>query len=222
MHGAAFECCDPYRNFECRSWRIRRTKCARQKRNIRIVLQGFKLFRRDRRNKEVRVVSRPRGQRENVAVVRIDNHNCAAFGFCFQGLLREFLEVKIERGDNIVTGHRRRNQFLGSFPAIFVEREFVLAVLAREHFVERLFEPFASFGFGPERFVIINDAIRVASSFSSVTDDLPGQFPIGICADINRPHHHSGWQIVFDLFVLSLAEILPDLQWHNPTVAIMP
>src|SRR4029453_18298962 len=72
MNGAALECGDTYRDFECRSWRIRRTKCARQERNIRIVLQGFKLFRRDRRNKEVRVVSWPRRQPENVAVFRID------------------------------------------------------------------------------------------------------------------------------------------------------
>ena len=130
--------------------------------------------------------------------------------------------MKIKRGDNIVTRHWRRNQFLGSLPAIFIEREFVLAMLANEHFVERLLKSLASLGFGPKRFVIINDAVRVAPGFSSITDDLPGYSAIGIRAHINWPHNHSGWQIIFDLFVLRLAQILRDLQGHNPTVAIIP
>ena len=84
-------------------------------------------------------------------------------------------------------------------------------MFAREHVIECLLESFAPLGFGPERFVIVDNAVGIASSFSSVANDLPGQFSVGICAYIDRPYDHSGWQIVFDLFVFGLAQILRDL-----------
>ncbi len=62
------------------------------------------------------------------------------------------------------------------------------AVLAGEHFVECLLEAFASLGFGPKSFVIVDDAVRITAGLSAVTDDLPGQFSIRINANINRPH----------------------------------
>src|SRR5207244_12227170 len=104
----------------------------------------------------------------------------------------------------------RSDQFLGSLPTIFIEGEFVFAMLTCEHFVECLLEPLASFGFRPERFVIINDAIGISSGLTGVTDDLTGHFSVRISAHVDRAYNHALWRIIFDLFVLQLAEILLD------------
>src|SRR5439155_24166877 len=102
-----------------------------------------------------------------------------------------FLKVKIQSGDNVVTRRRRCDQSLGSFSAVFIEGEFVLAVLACEHFVKRLLESLAPLRFRPERFVVIDDAVGIASGLSCVTDHLAGEFSVRVSAHIDWPYDHA-------------------------------
>src|SRR6266480_7349410 len=75
---AAFQCRDADRNLEGRAGRVGRTKCAWQQRNPGIILQGLELFWRDRRNEKVWIVIWPRRSGENVAFVRIHDHDRTA------------------------------------------------------------------------------------------------------------------------------------------------
>ena len=117
------------------------------------------------------------------------------FAFASSAFSASFLQVQIERGDYVVSRHRRRNDFLRSFAAILVESQFVFAVLAGEHVVERLLEPFASLRFRPEHFVVVDDAVRIPAGLSGITNDLPGHLSVRISPDVNRTHHHSGRQL---------------------------
>ena len=63
---------------------------------------------------------------------------------------------------------------LGSLPTVLVEGELVLAVLTGEHGIECLLEAFASFRLGPEHFVVIDYAVRIAPGLAAVADDMSG------------------------------------------------
>ena len=93
-------------------------------------------------------------------------------------------------------------------------------MLAGEHVVKCLLESLATLGFWPERFVVINNTIRIASGLPSVTDYMAGNFFVRINAYVDWPHDRVQRQIIFYLVILLLAEILCDLQRHDPTVAI--
>ena len=181
----------------------------------------LKFLGRDGWNERVRIISRPRGYRQNVAVGWIDNHDGAAFGFRFERFFSELLQSQIQRRDDVVSGHRRFDQLLGSFAAVLVKRDFVFAVLASEHFVERLLEPVASFRFRPKRFMVVDDAVEIAACLSGVTDNLAGHFSIRINAHVDRAHNHAGRRIIFYLSVLQLAKILRDLHRHDSPVVVM-
>ncbi len=129
--------------------------------------------------------------------------------------------MQIKSGNDVVSGLRRRDQFLRRLLPVLVERKFVFTVLAGKHVVERLLESFASLGFGPDGFVIVDNAIRISSRFSGVTNNLTSNLSIRINPDVNRPDHHTGRQIIFDAFVLLWREILCDLKRHDSAVAVM-
>src|SRR5262249_48141569 len=133
----------------------------------------------------------------------------------------QFLKVQIKSGDHVVSGFRRRNEFLGCLPAVLVECEFVFAVLASEHLVKSLLESFAPLGFWPDRFVVIHNAIGISTGFSGITNNLSGDFSVRINPDVNRSHHHAGRQLVLYSIILLRREIWCDLKRHNSTVAVM-
>ena len=96
-----------------------------------------------------------------------------------------------ESGDHAVTRDRRCDQFLRRLPTIFIEGEFEFAMLAAQHLVERLLEPFPSFGFRPKRLVIVDDAVKIAACPPDIADDLPSYFTVRINPDVNRAQHGS-------------------------------
>ena len=77
-----------------------------------IVLQLLELRRRNGGNERVRIVGRPGGHREDVAVVRIDDDDRAALRFRFERFLRQFLQMQIERGDDGVVPARAASTIL--------------------------------------------------------------------------------------------------------------
>src|SRR4029077_3233293 len=113
------------------------------------------------------------------------------------------------------------NEFLRCFPAVLVEGQFVFAVLPGEHFVEGLFESFAPLCLRPDRFVVIDDAVRISARFSGVTNNLTGNLSVRINPDVNRTNHHSRRQLVPDSVVLLRREIMCNLKWHDAPVAVM-
>jgi hypothetical protein len=131
------------------------------------------------------------------------------------------LQVQIKSGHHVVSGLRRGNEFLRCFFAVLVERQFVFAVLAGKHVVERLFESFASLRLWPNRFVVIDNAVRIPARFSGVTNNVTGDLSVRIDSYVNRPHHHSGWQLVLDSVVFLRREIGCDLKRHDAPVAVM-
>ncbi len=129
--------------------------------------------------------------------------------------------MQVERGDNIVAGHRRRRDALGGFAAILVEGQFVFAMLAVEHGVEGLLKAFAPDRVRPEHFVIIDDTVWSAPRLSGVTDDLPGEFAVRINAQIHRPPRQAFGQTA-GLVVLFVAQVLRDLERQHAAVVVMP
>ena len=99
--------------------------------------------------------------------------------------------MKIESGDNRVSRHGRRHDFLRSLAAVLVERDFVFPVLAGQHLVEGLLETFPSLGFRPEHFVVVDDSVRIPASLPAIANDLSRDFPIGISAHIKRTQRDS-------------------------------
>ena len=174
------------------------------------------------RNEKIRIVGRPRSHRQNVALGWIDNHDGTAFCFGLQRFFCELLEPQIQRGDDIISGHRRFDHLLGSLAAVFVEREFIFAVLAGEQFVERLLEPVATFCFRPKRFVVVDDAVQIAARLSGITDDLSRDFAVWISPHVNRPHYQKIFRSILYPFVLRFAQVLRDLQRQNSAVVVMP
>ena len=129
--------------------------------------------------------------------------------------------MQIKSGHHVVSGLRWGNEFLRCFPAVLVEGQFVFAVLPGKHVVERLFESFAALGLRPDRFVVIDNAVRISARFSGVTNNLTGNLSVRINPDVNRTHHHSGRQFVLDSFVLLRREVGCDLKRHDAPVAVM-
>ena len=187
----AFQRSNAHPNLEGRSRRIRRTISSWQKRNVRVVLQGLELLGRDGWHEQVGIVGGPGRQGENIAVVWIDNHHRAAFCLCFQRLFRQLLKVQIKSGDHVVSRLRRSDEFLGSFPAVLVESEFVFAVLACEHPIKGLLQSFASLRFRPDRFVIVDNAVGISPGLARVSNNLTGKFSVRINPHINRPPHYA-------------------------------
>ena len=109
--------------------------------------------------------------------------------------------MEIESGDNCVSRHGRCHDFLRSFAAVLVERNFVFAVLAGQHLIEGLLKTFPSFGFRPEHFVVVDDSVRIPASLSAIPNDLSRDFSIGIGAHIKRTQRDSRWQVFFHRIV---------------------
>src|ERR1700736_1380973 len=96
MNRAGLERSNTDSDLESGARRISGTKSARQKWKVGIVLQLFEFFRRNRRDKEIWIVSRPRRHRQNVAVRWIDNDDRAAFRFGRQRLFGQLLKAQIQ------------------------------------------------------------------------------------------------------------------------------
>src|SRR4029077_5030484 len=99
--------------------------------------------------------------------------------------------------------------------------EFVFAVLPGQHVVERLFESFTSFRLRPDRFMVMDNTVRISARFSGVTNNLAGDLSVWVNPNVNWTHHHSRWQLVLNPVVLLLREIGCDLKRHDTPVAVM-
>ena len=184
-------------------------------------MEGFEFFCRYRRDKQIGVVIRPRCERENGAIIWIHDHDRSAFGLRLQGLFSELLQMQVESRDNGMTGHRRRHDLLRSFATILIERHFVIPVLAGEHGVECLLDSLPTFGLRPNRFVVINDSIRVAAGLAGIADNLARCFSDGINTYVNAAERHLRRQISFRRRVFFFREILCDLERENSAVVVM-
>src|ERR1043165_6432478 len=69
--------------------------------------------------------------------------------------------------------------------------------------------------------MIVDDAVGVSPGLSCIANNLARDFPVRVNPYVNGPHHHAGWQRVFDVFVLRLAKILRDLERHDSTVTVV-
>src|SRR5262249_38887692 len=90
-----------------------------------------------------------------------------------------------------------------------------------QHLVKRLFEAFTALRLWPNRFVVIDNAVRISARFSGVANNLTGDLSVRINPNVNRTHHHSGWQLVLDSFVFLRRGIGRDLNRHDAPVAVM-
>src|SRR5438445_13210481 len=99
------------------------------------------------------------------------------------------MKPQVQRRNYVVSGHRRFDQLLGSLAAVLVERDFVFAALAGEHFVEGLLKPVASFRFRPKRFMVVDGTVEEAAGLSGVTDDFAGDFSVRVSRGATRTAH---------------------------------
>src|SRR6202011_5358293 len=76
---AAFQSGNTYRNLESRPGRISGSKGARQKRNVRVILQRFEFFGRYRWDENIRIVRWPGGQGQDVPRFWLDDYDCTTF-----------------------------------------------------------------------------------------------------------------------------------------------
>src|SRR5205814_8516606 len=81
--------------------------------------------------------------------------------------------------------------FLRCFAAILIEGHFILAMLAREHGVEGLFDPFPSLRLRPNWFVVVDDPVGTTSGASGVANNLSCSFALWIDAKVNAAERHS-------------------------------
>src|ERR1700736_1073790 len=112
MNRAGLERSNTDSDLESGARRISGTKSARQKWKVGIVLQLFEFFRRNRRDKEIRIESRPRRHRQNVAVGWVDNDNRTALGFGRERFLGQLLKAQIQCSYDVVTRDCRLDQSL--------------------------------------------------------------------------------------------------------------
>ena len=154
---------DAHGNLERRAGRIRGAVGARKQRNLRIVLKLLERFRGDVWDEAVRVDRRPGSHGQDVAIVRIEDDQRAAFHALFQDLLAKPLQLHVERGDDIVSGLRRDADLLARLFPVRIEGDVVLALLALKLVVEGLLQPFAAFRTRPEHFVVLNRPVGDAS-----------------------------------------------------------
>jgi hypothetical protein len=96
-----------------------------------------------------------------------------------------------------------------------------LADLALELVVESLLQAFAPFGVWPEKFVILNDAVRDPPGAAGIADDVAGQGIIGIGALIDGQEHERVRTRSIEAFRLRLLQILRDHQRHDSPVLVM-
>ena len=149
----------------------------------------------------VRIIGGPGGHGEDVAVVGIDDDDRSPLCFRFERFLGQFLQMEIERGDNGVSRDGRRHDFLRGLPAILIERDPVLPVLARQHLIEGLLEPFPSLGFRPEHFVVVDHSVRIPAGLPGISNDLTRDSSVWIGADVKWAQRDSRGQALFNLLV---------------------
>ena len=96
-------------------------------------------------------------------------------------------------------------------------------MLSLEHFVECLLQAFAAFGFRPESFVIVDNAIEVSAGSAGVADNLPARLSRSdMCGRKSGATSCPSGFLCFDFVTFGLRQVLRDLQRKNAAVVVMP
>src|SRR5439155_22991805 len=106
--------------------------------------------------------------------------------------------------------------------AIFIEGYFILAMLAREHGIEGLFDSFTPLRLRPNCFVIVDDPVGITSGASAITDYLAGNLALRINAKVNAAQRHLRRKMRFGRVVFFRRKIGGDLERKNSAIVIMP
>ena len=70
--------------------------------------------------------------------------------------------------------------------------------------------------------MISDNAVGIAPRLSGVADDVARQPAIRINANVNRPQHHFGRQLLLQTVALFLRQILRDLERKDSAIVVMP
>src|SRR4051812_19273678 len=93
---------------------------------------------------------------------------------------------------------------------------------AFQHVVKRQLQPLATFRFRPERLVIIDDPVEIATGLAGITDNIAGNLAVRINPNVHWPNNHGWTNSVFRLPVFLLGEIRSDLEREDTAIMIMP
>ena len=110
----------------------------------------------------------------------INDDDGAALGILTEDFLTDALEILINGCDHIITGNWRLGDALRCLVTIGVVGEVEAARTAFELIVEGLFDSLTPFALREDQVIILNWADRERRNFAGISNDVRGEFTVGI------------------------------------------